>query len=127
MKSKIETLQAPQAIGTYSQAIQVQRTIYLSGQIPLNPTTMAIVAEDFLSQAKQVLSNLQAVCQAGGGSLDHIAKLTIYLTDLSNVAVLNELMAQFFKPPYPARSTVQVSALPKLAKIEIDAVMVVDA
>jgi len=124
MKHKIETPEAPQAIGPYSQAIKIDKTIYFSGQIPLHPKTMALVSEDFTEQARQVLTNLRAVSVAAGGSLEHIVKLTIYLTDLMHFSTLNDLMIQFFKPPYPARSTVQVVALPKAAKIEIEAVMV---
>ncbi|OGT42584.1 MAG: reactive intermediate/imine deaminase [Gammaproteobacteria bacterium RIFCSPHIGHO2_12_FULL_37_34] len=126
MKHKIETPEAPQAIGPYSQAIKIDKTIYFSGQIPLHPKTMALVSEDFTEQARQVLTNLRAVSVAAGGSLEHIVKLTIYLTDLMHFSTLNDLMIQFFKPPYPARSTVQVVALPKAAKIEIEAVMVLE-
>jgi reactive intermediate/imine deaminase len=125
MKQVIQTDKAPKAIGPYSQAIQVDKTIYLSGQIPLDPKTMSLVSEDFNLQAKQVMENLQAVCIAAGGNLDSIVKLTIYLTDLNHFTVLNEIMQQFFHEPYPARSTIQISALPKNAKIEIDAVVVV--
>lgn len=125
MKRQIETQDAPQAIGPYSQAIHAGNTVYFSGQIPLDPKTMQLVSDDFSSQAKQVLNNLQAVSLAAGGSLEKIVKLTIYLTDLANFAALNEMMMQFFKPPYPARTTIQVSALPKSAQVEIDAVMVI--
>ena len=127
MKQKIETAEAPQAIGPYSQAIKVDKVIYFSGQIPLDPQSMTIISDDFVTQANQVLKNLQAVSQAAGGSLKDIVKLSIYLTDLSNFSSLNEIMMQFFSMPYPARSTIQVSALPKTAKIEIDAVMILTA
>jgi len=123
MKKIIQTDHAPQAIGPYSQAIQFNSTVYFSGQIPLDPKTMLIVDDDFAKQAQQVMLNLQAVSHAAGGSLDQIVRLTIYLTDLADFSVLNNMMTQFFKPPYPARTTIQVAALPKSAKIEIDAVM----
>jgi reactive intermediate/imine deaminase len=125
-KQKIYTEHAPQAIGTYSQAIKCGNTIYFSGQIPLDPKTMVLVSDDIIAQTKQVFSNLQAVCAASGGNMDAIAKLTIYLTDLAHFPVINEVMAAFFKEPYPARTTIQVSALPKAAQIEIDAIMVVN-
>jgi reactive intermediate/imine deaminase len=125
MKQKIQTRDAPQAIGTYSQAIKSGTTVYLSGQIPLDPISMAIVSPDFAAQTMQVFKNLQAVCKAAGGSMDTIVKLTIYLTDLAHFPTVNEIMAKYFKEPYPARATIQVSALPKDAQIEIDAVMVV--
>lgn len=125
MKQKIQTDQAPKAIGAYSQAIKTGNTVYLSGQIPLNPETMALVSEEFTDQAVQVFKNLQAVCQAAGGDLDAIVKLTIYLTDLSNFASVNEVMVKFFQEPYPARATIQISALPKSALIEVDAILVI--
>lgn len=122
-KSVIHTDNAPQAIGTYSQAVKAGTTVYLSGQIPLVPDTMEMVSEDFTEQAKQVFSNIQAVCQAAGGDTNDLVKVNIYLTDLGNFAVVNEIMSQYFKQPYPARAAVQVSALPKGAQIEIDGVM----
>jgi reactive intermediate/imine deaminase len=125
MKQKIQTRNAPQAIGTYSQAIKSGNTVYLSGQIPLDPTSMAIISPDFAAQTMQVFKNLQAVCKAAGGSMDAIVKLTIYLTDLAHFPIVNDIMAKHFNEPYPARATIQVSALPKDAQIEIDAVMVV--
>jgi reactive intermediate/imine deaminase len=125
MKHKIHTEQAPQAIGPYSQAIQVGNTIYFSGQIPLDLTTMALVSDDFADQVTQVFNNLQAVSKAAGGSLDAIVKLTIYLTDLTRFSIVNEVMMRFFKEPYPARTTIQVSALPKAAQIEIEAIMAI--
>lgn len=125
MKNKIQTELAPKAIGPYSQAIKVNNTVYFSGQIPLHPESMTLVAEDFSTQATQVFSNLAAVAQAAGGSLDAIVKLTIYLTDLAQFSMCNEIMLKFFKEPYPARTTIQVSALPKLAQIEVEAVMMI--
>lgn len=124
MKQIIQTNHAPAAIGTYSQAIRVGDTVYLSGQIPLNPSTMTMVSDEIVEQATQVFKNMQAVCEAASGKLDNIVKLTIYLTDLSHFSLVNEVMAKFFNQPYPARSTVQISALPKAALIEIDAVMI---
>tara|TARA_R110000868_G_scaffold144454_2_gene363663 strand:- start:111 stop:500 length:390 start_codon:yes stop_codon:yes gene_type:complete len=123
-KSVIHTDKAPQAIGTYSQAIKSGTTVYLSGQIPLVPETMQVISEDFAEQAHQVFKNVQAVCEAvEDGSLNHLVKVNIFLTDLSNFAVVNEIMSQYFKQPYPARAAVQISALPKGVKIEVDGVM----
>jgi len=123
-KSVIHTDKAPKAIGTYSQAIKSGTTVYLSGQIPLVPETMQIISEDFAEQAHQVFKNIQAVCEAvEDGSLNHLVKVNIFLTDLSNFAVVNEIMSQYFKQPYPARAAVQISALPKGVQIEIDGVM----
>lgn len=122
-KSVIHTDRAPQAIGTYSQAIKSGTTVYLSGQIPLVPDTMEMVSEDFASQAKQVFENVKAVCEAAGGTTDDLAKVNIFLTDLGNFAVVNEIMSQYFKQPYPARAAIGVAALPKGAQIEIDGVM----
>jgi reactive intermediate/imine deaminase len=123
-KSVIHTDKAPKAIGTYSQAIKSGTTVYLSGQIPLVPETMQVISEDFAEQAHQVFNNVQAVCEAvEDGSLNHLVKVNIFLTDLSNFAVVNEIMSQYFKQPYPARAAVQVSALPKGVQIEIDGVM----
>jgi reactive intermediate/imine deaminase len=122
-KSVIHTDQAPQAIGTYSQAIKCGTTVYLSGQIPLVPETMEMVSEDFAEQAHQVFKNIKAVCVAAGGSTADLAKVNIFLTDLSKFATVNEIMSQYIKQPYPARAAVQVSALPRGAQIEIDGVM----
>ncbi|MEP1445333.1 MAG: RidA family protein [Paraglaciecola sp.] len=123
-KSVIHTDKAPKAIGTYSQAIKSGTTVYLSGQIPLVPETMEVISEDFAEQAHQVFKNVQAVCEAvDEGSLNHLVKVNIFLTDLSNFAVVNEIMSQYFKQPYPARAAVQISALPKGVQIEIDGVM----
>lgn len=122
-KSVIHTDKAPKAIGTYSQAIKSGTTVYLSGQIPLVPETMQVISEDFTEQAHQVFKNVQAVCEAAGGAMNHLAKVNIFLTDLSNFAVLNDIMSQYFLQPYPARAAVQVSALPKGVQIEIDGIM----
>lgn len=122
MKS-IQTLNAPQAIGTYSQAILHENTVYLSGQIPLRPETMTMCSENFDEQIEQVIRNLAAVCDAAGGSLCQIVKLTVYLTDLSNFSKVNESMLRHFEAPYPARAVLGVSALPRGAQVEIEAVM----
>lgn len=120
----IATDKAPQAIGTYSQAIKVGDTVYLSGQIPLLPETMELVAGDMEAQIRRVFDNLAAVCAAAGGSLADIAKLNIFLTDLSHFPLVNQVMATYFQQPYPARAAVGVAALPKGAAVEMDAVMV---
>jgi len=125
MKQKIETELAPQAIGPYSQAIKAGTTVYLSGQIPLDPATMELVTGDIAKQTDRVMMNLREVCRAANGSLDNIVKLTIFLTDLNHFAQVNERMTHFFTQPYPARSTIQVSALPKGAAIEVEAVMII--
>ena len=114
---------APQAIGPYSQAIKAGSMVFLSGQIPLNPETMELVSGDVAAQTHQVFKSLIAVAKAGGGSLANAVKLTIYLTDLGDFAVVNEIMAGYFNEPYPARATIQVSALPKGSAVEIDAVL----
>jgi len=119
----IATQDAPQAIGTYSQAVQVGSTVYLSGQIPLLPATMQIEANDIAGQIHQVFKNLQAVAKAAGGNLDNFVKLNIFLTDLSNFPTVNEIMAEYFAQPYPARAAIGVAALPKDAAVEMDAVM----
>ncbi len=120
----IGTNNAPKAIGTYSQAIKAGNAVYLSGQIPLVPDSMALVSDDFTKQTHQVFKNLQAVTEAAGGSLDQIVKLTIYLTSMDHFAIVNEVMSQYFQKPYPARAVIAVSALPKQVSIEIDAIMV---
>lgn len=125
MKKPIQTMSAPAAIGTYSQAIQAGQTIYLSGQIPLDPTTMALVSTDFREQTIQVFKNMEAVVAASGGGLDSIVKLTIYLMDLTHFPIVNEVMSQVFVEPFPARTTIQVAGLPKGSLIEVDAVMVI--
>ena len=119
----ISTDKAPAAIGTYSQAVKIGTTVYLSGQIPLVPSTMQLISQDFAEQAEQVFQNLTAVCQAAGGSLNDMVKVNIFLTDLSKFATVNEIMARHFSAPYPARAAVQVSALPRASQIEIDGVM----
>jgi len=124
IKQAVQTHNAPQAIGTYSQAIVAGNTVYLSGQIPLDPHTMELVGTDIEAQTEQVFKNLAAVAEAAGGQLDHIVKLTVFLTDLSNFPVVNATMAKFFHMPYPARSTFQVCALPKGSAIEVEATMV---
>lgn len=122
-KEIISTDRAPAAIGAYSQAVKVENVIYISGQIPLDPQTKAIVSNDFTEQARQVFSNLAAVAEASKGSLDDTVKLTVYVTDLADFPRLNEVMASYLSEPFPARATVQVAALPLDAKIEIDAVL----
>lgn len=124
-KAVIHTDDAPEAIGTYSQAIKVSKTVYLSGQIPLDPATMTLVAGDFRAQAHQVFKNLQAVCRAADGSLNDMVKLNIYLTDLSHFPTVNEVMAEYFQEPYPARAAIGISELPKGSLIEADGVLVV--
>ena len=119
----IRTDAAPAAIGTYSQAVKIGTTVYLSGQIPLVPATMQMVSEDFAEQAHQVFKNLSAVCEAAGGTLNNMVKVNIFLTDLSQFATVNQIMSQYYQEPYPARAAVQVSALPRGAQIEIDGVM----
>lgn len=124
-KAVISTEKAPAAIGTYSQAIKVDNTVYLSGQIPLVAETMTLVEGDFTAQVTQVFQNLQAVCQAANGDLGKIVKLNIYLTDLSHFPTVNEVMAQFFTAPYPARAAIGVRELPKGALVEADGIMVI--
>ncbi|MCY7296250.1 RidA family protein [Alteromonas sp. a30] len=122
-RSIIQTHKAPAAIGTYSQAVKVGSTVYLSGQIPLVPETMEMVSDDFAEQAQQVFSNLKAVCEAAGGSINDMVKVNIFLTDLSQFATVNEIMSQHFDEPYPARAAIEVAGLPKGAQIEIDGVI----
>ena len=123
-RSIIHSDQAPSAIGPYSQAVRIDNTVYLSGQIPLVPSTGALLEGSIDAQTRQVFENLKAVCLASGGSLTDIARVGIYLTDLADFAVVNAVMAEYFQVPYPARSTIQVSALPKGANVEVDAIMV---
>nr|WP_284246596.1 RidA family protein [Thalassotalea insulae] len=123
MKTIINTENAPSAIGTYSQAVKVKNTVYLSGQIPLVPETMEVISDDFAEQAHQVFKNLSAVCEAAGGNLNDMVKVNIFLMDLSQFATVNEVMSQYFEQPYPARAAVQVARLPKDVAIEIDGVM----
>jgi len=124
-RSVISTDQAPAAIGTYSQAVKVGGTVYISGQIPLDPQTMEVVEGGFEEQAVRVFENLQAITEAAGGSMNDIAKLTILMADLANFAAVNEIMARYFDVPYPARAAYEVKALPKAVDIEIEAIMVV--
>lgn len=119
----IHTQAAPAAIGTYSQAIRVGDTVYLSGQIPLDPLTMDICSEDIRAQIEQVLINLSAVCEASGGSLKNIVKLNVYLTDLGHFPLINEAMSRYFSEPYPARAAIGVAALPRGSLVEMDGVM----
>lgn len=123
MKSTINTDKAPSAIGTYSQAVKVKNTVYLSGQIPLIPETMEVIEGGFAEQAQQVFKNLAAVCEAAGGEINDMVKVNIFMTDLSNFATVNEVMSQYFNEPYPARAAIEVSRLPKDVAIEIDGVM----
>ncbi len=125
-KNIIQTDQAPQAIGTYSQAVKVGDTVYLSGQIPLDPASMALVEGDIARQIRQVFDNLQAVARAAGGSLQDIVKLNVFLTDLAHFPVVNEIMAEYFHTPYPARAAIGVAQLPKGAAVEMDAILVLD-
>ncbi len=122
----IKTNQAPQAIGTYSQAVKVGPTVYLSGQIPLDPQTMELVDGNMRAQITRVFDNLKAVAGAAGGSLADVVKLTVYLTDLSHFALINEVMASYFNEPFPARAAIGVAALPKGAGVEMDAILVLD-
>ena len=122
-RSVIHTDQAPAAIGPYSQAIRAGNTVYLSGQIPLQPETMTLVTDDRPAEVEQVFRNLEAVCHAAGGSLAHIVKLNIYLTDLNDFGLVNERMQAFFSEPYPARAAIGVAELPKGAQVEMDAIM----
>jgi len=124
IRSIISTDKAPQAIGTYSQAVKIDNTVYLSGQIPLVPDTMELVEGDMRIQITQVFDNLTAVAEASGGSLADVAKLNIYLTDLSHFPLVNEVMSEFFNEPYPARAAVGVAELPKASLVEMDAVLV---
>ncbi len=119
----IHTDKAPQAIGTYSQAVKVGSTVYMSGQIPLVPETMEMVEGDISVQIRRVFDNLQAVAQAAGGDLKDIAKLNIFLTDLSHFPTVNEIMSEYFQQPYPARAAIGVASLPKGSAVEMDAVM----
>lgn len=125
-RSTITTDKAPAAIGPYSQAVAVDNTVYLSGQIPLNAATGETVSEDFEGQARQVFENLGAVAEAAGGSFAEMVKLTVYLIDLGRFGELNEIMVDYFSEPYPARAAIQVAALPRGVQIEIDAIMVLE-
>ena len=120
----INTKQAPEAIGTYSQAMKCGNTVYLSGQIPLDPQTMQLCSDDIQLQIEQVIKNLAVVCEEAGGSLAHIAKLSVFLIDLSHAPLINEAMGRYFSQPYPARAAIGVSALPRGALVEMEAIMV---
>ncbi len=122
-KEIIQTTKAPKAIGTYSQAVKVDHTVYLSGQIPLVPETMMIIDGDISVQITQVFDNLKAVAEAAGGGLSDIVKLNVFLTDLSHFPIVNEIMGLYFEEPYPARAAIGVAALPKAAGVEMDAIM----
>lgn len=124
-KAVIHTDSAPAAIGTYSQAVKVNNTVYLSGQIPLNPQTMELVEGDIKVHIRRVFDNLQAVCEASGGDLSDIVKLNIFLTDLGNFASVNEVMAEYFNQPFPARAAIGVNQLPKGAQVEMDGIVVI--
>ncbi len=119
----ITTDKAPAAIGTYSQAVKIDNTVYLSGQIPLIPETMELTGEDIGGQITQVFDNLQAVAETAGGSMADIVKLNIYLTDLQHFPLINEIMAEYFQEPYPARAAIGVAQLPRGAQVEMDAIM----
>lgn len=126
-KTIIHTDNAPAAIGAYSQAVRAGNTVYLSGQIPLNPATMEVVEGGFAEQTHQVFKNLKAVIEAAGGSFDDVVKLNAYLTDLSNFATFNQIMGEYCSQPFPARAAVQVSALPKGVLVEVEGVVVLNA
>jgi len=119
----IKTDQAPQAIGTYSQAVKIGSTVYLSGQIALDPRTMAMVDGDTATEIRRVFDNLQAVARAAGGSLNDMAKLNVFLVDLANFTLVNQIMAEYFDEPYPARAALGVAALPRDASVEMDGVL----
>jgi len=124
-KEVIHTDKAPAAIGAYSQAVKIGNTIYVSGQIPLDPSSMQIVEGGILAQTHQVFRNLQAICQQAGGTLNDIVKLNVYLTDMANFAEFNEIMGQYFAQPFPARAAVGVASLPRSALVEAEGVMVI--
>tara|TARA_B110000503_G_scaffold96043_1_gene144505 strand:- start:2667 stop:3053 length:387 start_codon:yes stop_codon:yes gene_type:complete len=126
-KTIISTDKAPAAIGTYSQAVKVGNTVYISGQIPLDPATMEVCSQDFAAQATQVFENLKAVAEASGGTLADAVKLNISMTDLANFPTINEIMANYIDEPYPARAAVGVAALPKAVQVEIEAILYLDS
>ena len=125
-RTPITSPNAPAAIGPYSQAVRSGNTVYLSGQIPLDPKTMDLVGGDIAVQTRRVFDNLRAVCQAAGGDLDKLVRIGIYLTDLSHFATVNAVMAEYFQAPYPARSTIQVAGLPQGAEVEVDGILILD-
>ena len=125
-KEIISTENAPQAIGPYSQAVKAGNLMFISGQIPLDPKTGDLVSESIEDQAKQVLDNVKSICEASGNSLDDIVKISIFLTDLSNFSVVNDVMKEYFSEPYPARATVEVSGLPLGVNVEIEAILLIN-
>lgn len=125
-RSVISTDNAPKAIGTYSQAIKHGNTLYLSGQIPLRPEDMSLVEGDIAQEIHQVFKNLSAVIEAAGGNINQTVKLNVFLTDLSHFGTVNEIMAEYFQTPYPARAAVQVAALPKNVRVEMDGIVIID-
>ncbi len=126
MKQVIRTAFAPKAIGTYSQAVKAGNTVYISGQIPLVADTMELISDQFEEQINQVFKNLEKITDAAGGKLKDVVKLTVYLLDLNNFSVINDVMSRYFDEPYPARAAIGVSALPRNAQVEIDAIMVIN-
>jgi reactive intermediate/imine deaminase len=125
-RTAISSERAPAAIGPYSQAVRMGNTVYLSGQIPLDPATGVLVGGDIAAQARRVFDNLQAVCATAGGDFARVARVGIYLTDLADFGAVNAVMAEYFEAPYPARSTIEVKGLPRGARVEVDAVLVFD-
>ena len=125
-KEIISTKNAPQAIGPYSQAVKAGNLMFISGQIPLDPKTGDLVSESIEDQAKQVLDNVKSICEASGNSLDDIVKISIFLTDLNNFSVVNDVMKEYFSEPYPARATVEVSGLPLGVNVEIEAIVLIN-
>jgi reactive intermediate/imine deaminase len=125
-RTTIRSANAPAAIGPYSQAVSTDKLVFLSGQIPLDPATGLLVEGDIAAQTRRVFENLKAVCEAAGGSLDGIVRAGIFLTDLGNFAAVNAVMAEYFAEPYPARSTVEVSGLPRGAQVEVDAILALE-
>lgn len=123
-RQPIQTDRAPAAIGPYSQAVRAGQTVFLSGQIPLDPATGDVVAGDIDAQTRRAFDNLKAVCETAGGTLDDVQRLGLYLTDLSQFAAVNAVMSEYFAAPYPARSTIEVSGLPKGVMFEVDAILV---
>ncbi|MBK6727386.1 MAG: RidA family protein [Xanthomonadales bacterium] len=126
MREIISTDAAPAAIGTYSQAVRCGQTVYLSGQIPLDPATGQLVEGAIEAHIRRVFDNLRALCLAAGGDLRHVVKLNVFLTDLANFGEVNRLMAEYFREPYPARAAIGVAALPRAAQVEMDAIVVLD-
>ncbi len=125
-RTPITTLDAPAAIGPYSQAVRAGNTVYLSGQIPLDPSSGQLVTGDIALQTRRVFDNMKAVCAASGGRMDQLVRIGIYVTDLANFATVNAVMAEYFEAPFPARSTIQVSALPRGAEVEVDGILILD-